>query len=96
MARSLLANSAAIALSARRPHTNAMKTVGNRHESGMAALATGALLAEGARFSESVSHLAKTTFVPKGVYRYKYHEAANQHAQDCLVQGMAQLAAERV
>jgi len=61
----------------------------------MTALATGALLAEGARFNETISHLAKTTFVPKGVYRFKSHEAANRHEQDCLVRGMGQLAAER-
>jgi len=72
-----------------------MKTVGKRRESAMTALATGELLAEGARFSESIAHLAKTTFVPKGVYRYKSHEAANRHQQDCLVHGMGQLAAER-
>lgn len=72
-----------------------MKTVGKRRKSAMTALATGELLAEGARFSESISHLAKTTFVPKGVYRYKSHAAANRHQQDCLVHGMGQLAAER-
>lgn len=31
----------------------------------MTALASGELLAEGARFSESISYLAQTTFVPK-------------------------------
>lgn len=72
-----------------------MKTVGQRRASAISAQATGSLLAEGARFSETISHLAKTTFVPKGVYRFKSHEAANQHEQDCLVRGMGQLAAER-
>lgn len=61
----------------------------------MTTQATGALLAEGARFSESISYLAKTTFVPKGIYRFTSHEAANKHAQDCLVSGMGQLAADR-
>ena len=73
-----------------------MKIVGRRRASAMTALASGALLAEGARFSESISHLAKSTFVPKGIYRFKSHEAANRHAQDCLVSGMGKLAAERV
>jgi hypothetical protein len=72
-----------------------MKTVGKRRQSAITALASGELLAEGAHFSESISHLAKTTFVPKGVYRYQSHEAANKHQQDCLVHGMGQLAAER-
>ena len=73
-----------------------MKTVGKRREREMTTFATGALLAEGARFSESISYLAKPTYVPKGVYRFKSHEAANRHAQDCLVSGMGRLAAERV
>ncbi|HSW06879.1 hypothetical protein [Aquabacterium sp.] len=57
--------------------------------------ASGQLLAEGARFNEAVSRLAPTTFIPKGVYRFKSHEDANRQAQDCLVQGMGLLAAER-
>ena len=73
-----------------------MKIIGKRRESTMTARAAGALLAEGARFSESISYLAKTTFIPKGVYRFKSHEAANQHEQDCLVRGMGQLATERI
>lgn len=72
-----------------------MKTVGKRRESPLAIVATGALLAEGAHFSESVAALAQSTFVPKGVYRYKSHEDANGHHLDCLVQGMGRLAAQR-
>ncbi len=72
-----------------------MKTIGHRREREVSMRATGALLIEGARFSEAIAHLAKSTFFPKGVYRYESHEAANQHAQDCLVRGMGQLAAER-
>jgi hypothetical protein len=58
--------------------------------------ASGLLLAEGARFSESISRLSQATFVPKGVYRFRSHDAANRHAEDCLVQGMARLAAARL
>jgi hypothetical protein len=54
------------------------------------------LLAEGARFSEAISQLSKSTFVPKGVYRFRSHEAANRHAEDCLVEGMGRLAAARL
>ena len=57
--------------------------------------ASGEALAAGARFSEAVAHLAKTTFIPKGVYRFKTHEAANKHQQDCVALGMGMLAAER-
>lgn len=57
--------------------------------------ASGLLMAEGARFSEALSALAPSTFVPKGVYRFKTHADANQHQQDCLVRGMGMLAARR-
>jgi hypothetical protein len=72
-----------------------MKQVGSRQERGLVMQASGALLAEGARFCESLSHLAPTTFVPKGVYRFRTHQEANQHAQDCLTVGMGLLAAAR-
>jgi hypothetical protein len=72
-----------------------MKTIGSRRQTVISAHASGESLAEGARFSETIAHLAKSTFVPKGVYRFKTHEAANKHQQDCLALGMGQLAAER-
>ncbi len=72
-----------------------MRQVGQRREPELALRASGALLAEGARFSESISHLSPTTFVPKGVYRFRSHEQANRHQQDCLVRGMGLLAVAR-
>ncbi len=72
-----------------------MRTIGTRREPTVTAQASGILLAEGARFSETIAHLAPSTFVPKGVYRYKTHAEANRHEQDCLVRGMGQLAAKR-
>lgn len=72
-----------------------MRQVGTRRERPLVARATGLLLAEGAGFNETVSGLSRSTFVPKGVYRYRSHEEANQHELDCLVRGMARLAAER-
>lgn len=56
----------------------------------------GQLLAAGARFNEAVARLSPSTFVPKGVYRFKSHEEANRQEADWLAQGMALLAAERV
>ena len=38
----------------------------------------------------------KTTFVPEGIYRFRSHDAANRHAEDCLVRGMGRLAATRL
>jgi hypothetical protein len=72
-----------------------VRQVGSRRERVLNVQPSGDLLAEGARFSEAVARLAPTTFVPKGVYRYRSHEAANRHVQDCLALGMGLLAAER-
>jgi len=72
-----------------------VKQVGSRREREMSVQASGTWLAEGARFSESMAGLAPTTFIPKGVYRYRSHDAANRHAQDCLALGMGLLAAGR-
>ena len=56
---------------------------------------SGEALAAGARFSESIAHLARSTFIPKGVYRFKTHAEANTHQLECLARGMSLLAAER-
>jgi hypothetical protein len=72
-----------------------MRQVGSRTERGLAHEASGSLLIEGARFNEAISKLTQSTFVPKGIYRFRSHEAANQHAEDCLVRGMVLLAAMR-
>mgnify|MGYP003433280512 CR=1 FL=1 len=56
-----------------------MRRVGSRCEPVVVKQASGLLLAEGARFNEAVSRLAPTTFVLKGVYRFKSHEEANRH-----------------
>jgi hypothetical protein len=72
-----------------------MKQVGSRRERGISLAASGSLLAEGARFNEALSRLSRSTFVPKGIYRFHSHEAANQHADDCLVRAVALLAAMR-
>jgi hypothetical protein len=78
-----------------RPSSVSMKTIGHRSEPELLSQANGAALAAGARFSEGIAHLAKSTFIPKGVYRFKTHEAANKHQQDCLARDMRLLAAER-
>ena len=72
-----------------------MRQVGSRRERRVAFNASGSLLTEGARFNEAVAQLSKSTFVPKGIYRFHSHEAANRHAEDCLVRGMGLVAAKR-
>jgi hypothetical protein len=48
-----------------------VKTIGVRRQPEMTAHVSGEALAAGARFSESIAQLAKSTFIPKGVYRFK-------------------------
>ncbi len=72
-----------------------MRQVGTRREPEVVERASGLLLAEGARFSEAVSRLAPTTFMPKGVYRFRSHDDANRHQLDCLGRGMGLLALRR-
>jgi len=73
-----------------------MRTVGHRKEPQITFSASATLLAEGARFNEEIHRLptGDRSFVPKGVFRFKSHEAANRHDFDCLVKGMAQVALE--
>jgi hypothetical protein len=72
-----------------------MRKIGHRQEAVLTYQASGTLLAEGFRISESLSAMAPSSFMPKGVYRYASHEAANRHQQDCLVRAMGLLAAQR-
>ena len=74
-----------------------MRTVGHRHERPITFSASAALLIEGARFNDEIHKLPTggTTFIPKGVYRFKSHEDANRHWQDCVAGGMAKIALER-
>jgi hypothetical protein len=73
-----------------------MRQVGSKRARGLTLNATGDLLADGARFNETISRLSQATFVPKGVYRFRSHEDANRHAEDCLLQGMVRLAVARL
>jgi hypothetical protein len=72
-----------------------MKRVGSRREPAVVEHASGELLAEGARFNEMVAKLSPTTFVPKGIYRFRSHDEANRHELECLARGMARVAAGR-
>jgi hypothetical protein len=61
----------------------------------MLAEGSGERLAKGARFSESFSCMTGSSFVPKGVYRFRTQDDANRHWMDCLAQGMARIALQR-
>lgn len=72
-----------------------MRQIGARREPKLAEAAAGELLVTAGRFNEAIAHLAPTTFVPKGVYCFKSHEADHRNALDCLTIGMGLLAAHR-
>lgn len=75
-----------------------MRIIGKRKERPITFFASAELLAEGARFNDEIHQLptGNTTFIPKGLFRFKSHEDANRHQQGCLVKGMAQTALERI
>ncbi len=66
-----------------------MKIIGHRQPPPLTYQASGAQLAEGARFNETLAHLSPLLGIVKGVYRYPTHEAANQHWLACVVHIMA-------
>ena len=74
-----------------------MRTIGHRKERPITFSASAALLLEGARFNDEIHRLptGRSTFIPKGVFRFKTHEAANQHQQACLIDGIAEIALNR-
>lgn len=74
-----------------------MRIVGRRGERPIAFSASAALLAEGARFNEEFQKLpvGKLTAIAKGVYRFKSHQDADLHSQDCLAACLIQAAKAR-
>lgn len=74
-----------------------MKTVGQRKQRAITFTASGALLAEGARFNDEMHRLptGAATFIPKGVSRFKSHEDANRQQLVGLTRGIAQIARQR-
>ena len=70
-----------------------MKTIGRRLARPLSATPTGENLLATARLSETISRLASgASRMPKGIFRYKNHEEANRHQEECLVRSMAELA----
>ena len=67
-----------------------MRTIGHRKERPITFSASAELLVEGARFNDEIHRLpsGSTTSIPKGVFRFKTHEAANLHQQHCLAESM--------
>ena len=74
-----------------------MRIIGHRKERSITFSASATLLLEGARFNDEIHRLptGSSTFIPKGLFRFKTHEAANQHQQASLIEGMAKIALKR-
>ena len=68
-----------------------MRTIGKRQTRPVHEHASGKLLEQGAIFNDQIHQLptGKTTYFPKGVYRYKTHEEANTSWDTYLVEGIA-------
>lgn len=72
-----------------------MRVVGKRHEREITFHASGELLREGAVFNTEMQKFQSCLRIPRGLYRYKTHEEANQHWNDCVVATMAALQISR-
>lgn len=73
-----------------------MRQVGTRSERPTQVHANGQALVAGAQFSMSIARLSGgSTFVPKGLYRFRTHDDAAQQNADWLATGMARIAMER-
>jgi hypothetical protein len=71
-----------------------MRTVGQKIERPLSANASGELLREAAAFNEMLQNafpLGKVGYIPKGVYRFTSHDAANKQDEVCLAQHMAKI-----
>jgi len=68
-----------------------MRTVGRRKAPPISYSASVELLAEGARFNEEIHRLptGETTFIPKGVTRFRTHAEANRNQLECIAASMA-------
>ena len=69
-----------------------MRTVGKRSIRPISIRASGALLSQGAKFNDEIHYLptGNTTYFPKGVYRYKTHDEASRHWDECMINGIAE------
>lgn len=70
------------------------RTVGKRVEPELCLHASGIALKKAAMFNETLQAAfpyVRTICCVKGVYRFKTHEDANQHQEDCIVNTIARI-----
>jgi len=68
-----------------------VRIVGKRREREITFHASGELLREGAVFNSEMQRFQSSLHFPQGLYRYKTHEEADRHWNDCVVATMAAL-----
>lgn len=75
-----------------------MRIVGHRKEPAISFSASAALLIEGARFNDETHRLptGDSSFMPKGVFRFKTHDDANHLQLESLAAGIAHVALKHV
>jgi hypothetical protein len=73
------------------------RTAGCRTNRKITFNASGAALAEGARWNDEMHRLPTggVHCIPRGVYRYPSHAAADDHLAQCLAARMALIATEK-
>ncbi|MEX2197298.1 MAG: hypothetical protein WD886_00695 [Burkholderiales bacterium] len=73
-----------------------MRIVGDRIEKPLSLRPTAELLEEGLRFiAQSPAFGESSTYIPKGIYRFRTHAEAEEQRIACLVRGLAARAAGR-
>ncbi len=72
-----------------------VRTVGRRRERELSLKARGDLLHEGAVFVTEMAKIRSCLRFPQGLYRYKTHEEADAHWQDCLADNIARVSGKR-
>lgn len=73
-----------------------MRIVGERVEKELSLRPTAELLEEGLRFvARSPAFGGSSTYIPKGIYRFRTHAEAEEQRISCLARGLAARAARR-
>ncbi len=73
-----------------------MRVIGRRAEPELSEGVSAASLRAAARFGEVIAAFGTDTFIPKGLYRFRGHDAANRHQFECIATGMAERALRRI
>ncbi len=74
-----------------------MKIIGDKKVRGITKHSSAKLLKQGSIFNDELKKLptGDTTFIEKGIFRFKNHKEMNQHWIDSVVKGMAQYEYEK-